>query len=82
MLLTPDTAVYRDDTAVPGHDLEGLLPRDADISLDGDVTVQQVVTLVNSQDEMGENTEIQVWGADTDIGVVADILVYRAVTGG
>jgi hypothetical protein len=80
VLVTPDTTVYRDETALPGNDLDGVLPKDADVSLDGEIVIDQVVTLVDSLDEAGENTEVQAWGTETGEGLVADVVVYRIVS--
>jgi hypothetical protein len=80
VLVTSDTAVYRDDTSLPGHDLDGVLPKDADVSLDGEIVIDQVVTLVDSLDEAGENTEVQAWGTGTGEGLVADVVVYRIMS--
>ena len=68
VVVTHDTILYREETEMPSPDKSG------------DKTVQQVVTPVDSLDELGKNTELQVWGRKTGDRVVAQVLVYRIVT--
>lgn len=67
-VVTHDTIIYREETEMPSP------------SKSGEVTVQQVVRPVDSLDELGKNTELQVWGRRSGDRVVADVLVYRIVT--
>ena len=76
--LTPATLVYRDET--PSQDMDSMLPEGFDLAVDIDILVQQIVTLVDSMDEIGGNSEIQVWGSSDGNVVVAEVLVYRIVT--
>ena len=72
VVITHETDVYREETEVPGEggrQLKG-----------GDHTVQQVVSPVDSLDELGKNTEVQVWGERRGDRVVADVFVYRIVS--
>ena len=67
-VVTHDTIIYREETEMPSP------------SKSGEVTVQQVVRPVDSLDELGKNTELQVRGRRSGDRVVADVLVYRIVT--
>ena len=69
-VVTHDTTLYRDETDIPGFD-EGK---------GGEITVQQVLEPVDSLEELGPNTELQVWGRRSGDRVIAEILVYRIVT--
>ncbi len=71
VVVTRDTVIYRDETETPN-------PRSADIE-SGEHTVQQVVEPVDSLDELGSNTELQVWGERRGDRVVAAVLAYRIV---
>ena len=77
--LTPDTVVYRDET--PRQDVEGTLPEGSDVAIDSDILVKQIVTLVDSTDEIGDDTEVAVWGTSDGDVVVAEVLVYRIISG-
>ena len=68
VVVTNGTAIYKEETEMPSP------------SKSGDQTVQQVVRPVDSLDELGKNTELQVWGRQSGDRVVADILVYRIVS--
>ena len=68
VVVTHDTIIYREETEMPSP------------GKGGDKTVQQVVRPVDSLDELGKNTELQVWGRKIGDRVVADLLVYRIVT--
>jgi len=68
VVVNADTAVYREDTAMPDlDDVEG-----------DEITIQQEVTRVASLD-VGEATELQVWGQRQGDHVVAEVLAYRNV---
>ncbi len=71
VVVTRDTLIYRDETETPD-------PSSADIE-SGEHTVQQIVRLVESLDELGSNTEVQVWGERRGDRVVAAVLAYRIV---
>jgi hypothetical protein len=43
----------------------------------GEVTIPQVITAVDSLDEIGDNTEIQAWGEQRGDRVIADVLVFK-----
>ena len=68
VVVTNGTAIYKEETEMPSP------------SKSGDQTVQQVVRPVDSLDELGKNTELQVWGRKSGDRVVADILVYKIVS--
>ena len=76
--LTHATVVYRDET--PTQDMDSMLPEGSDLTVDINILVQQIVTLVDSMDEIGGNSEVQVWGSSDSNVVVAEVLVYRIVT--
>ncbi|MCB9098049.1 MAG: hypothetical protein H6632_00810 [Anaerolineales bacterium] len=70
VVVTRDTTLYRDETEFP-------TPGQA---ASGEQSVQQIVTLVDSLDELGPNTknaELQIWGTRSGDRVVAQVLVYR-----
>ena len=70
VVVTHDTILYRDETDIPGFgDGKG-----------GEITVRQQLEPVGSLDELGPNTELQVWGRRSGDRVIAEILVYRIVT--
>jgi hypothetical protein len=71
VVVVHDTLIYRDETEMP---LGGL---GADKS--GEHTIQQVIVPVDSLEELGKNTELQVWGELRGGRVVAEVLVYRIV---
>ncbi len=47
----------------------------------GEMTIQQVIRPADSPEEMGENSELQVWGERRGERVVAEVLVFRVVEG-
>lgn len=67
-VVTHDTVIYRDVTEIEVTD-EGRQR--------GQQVIQQVVQPVDSSEEVGENTELQVWGQRRGDRVVAEVLVYR-----
>jgi hypothetical protein len=69
VVVTGETAVYRDET-----DMSQIEPGAAE---SGEVTIPQVITAVDSLDEIGDNTEIQAWGERRGDRVIADVLVYK-----
>ena len=71
VVVTHETVIYREETELPGEGGRKLKG--------GDQVVQQTVRLVESLDELGKNTEVQVWGVRRGNRVVAEILVYRIV---
>ena len=66
-----DTLIYSDET-----DIQGGEPGSQE---SGEKRIQQVVKLADSLDEVGPNTELQVWGQRRGDRVVAEVLVYRVV---
>lgn len=80
VLLTSDTAIYRDETGLSMHDIQDLLPEGTDASIDLEMTIQQLVALVDSREEIGESTELQVWTRKVGDDLVADVVVYRIVS--
>lgn len=66
-----DTIVYRDETEMPTTDPETMKS--------GEKTIQQVIRPVDSLEEIGQNTELQVWGAKRGDRVVAEVIVYHIV---
>ena len=71
VVVTHDTVIYSDETDIHG---DGSAPQES-----GEKTIQQVIKLVDSLDEVGPNTELQVWGERRGDRVVAEVLVYRVV---
>ena len=80
VLLGPDTVVYREETVMPGGNVEELLPKDANVSLESEIVIQQTVARVDSWGDIGESTEIQAWGRKQGNAIVADVLVYRELS--
>ena len=68
VVVTNRTTIYKEVTEIPSP------------TKSGDQSVQQVVRPVDSLDELGKNTELQVWGRQSGDRVVADILVYKIVS--
>lgn len=73
VVVTRDTVIYRDETDMsfgePGS------------RKSGEMTIQQVIRPIDSLEEIGENTELQIWGEKRGDRVVAQVLVYRIVGG-
>ncbi len=67
VVVTHETVLYQEETEMPSP------------SKSGDYTIQQVIKLVDSLDEIGKNTELQVWDRRSGDRVVAEVLVYRSV---
>ena len=70
VVISGATTIYRDVTDLdlqPSKDLQG------------EITIQQVVEAIDSQDGIGENTELQVWGQQQDGRIVAEVLVFHNV---
>ena len=74
VVVTPDTALFREDTEMPGHDIG-----DA-VFQSGRIVIQQIVSPVDSLDGLGRNVEVQVWGTEQGDALVAEVLVYREIT--
>lgn len=66
-----DTVVYREETEMPTANPEEMKS--------GEITIQQVIRPVDSLEEIGQNTELQVWGTKRGDRVVAEVVVYRIV---
>jgi hypothetical protein len=71
VVVTRDTVIYSDETDIHGGELSS---RES-----GEKTIQQVIKPVDSLDEIGPNTELQVWGERRGDRLVAEVLVYRVV---
>jgi hypothetical protein len=71
VVVTRDTVIYSDETDIHGGELGS---RES-----GEKTIQQVIKPVDSLDEIGPNTELQVWGERRGDRLVAEVLVYRVV---
>jgi hypothetical protein len=71
VVVTRDTVIYSDETDISG---DGSAPQES-----GEKTIQQVIKPIDSLDEVGPNTELQVWGERRGDRVVAAVLVYRVV---
>ena len=71
VVVTHETMIYRDETEIPGFD--------DTVAKGGEQSVQQVIIPVDSLDELGKNTELQVWGRRSGDRVVAEVLVFRIV---
>ena len=80
VLLGPDTVVYREETVMPGGNLEELLPKDTNVSLESEIVIQQVVAPVDGWGDIGVSAEIQAWGRTQGNAIVADVVVYRELT--
>ena len=74
VVLTQDTMLFREDTEMPGEDMG-----DA-VFQSGRIVIQQIVSSVDTIDGLGKNIEVQVWGAERDGVLVAEVLVYREIT--
>ena len=70
VVVTPDTIIYRDETEIPVGE-----PGEQS----GERTIQQVVKLIHSLEEVGKNFELQVWGERRGDRVVAEVLVYKSL---
>lgn len=66
-----DTILYRDETEMPTLNPETMKS--------GEKTIQQVIRPVDSLEEIGQNTELQVWGTKRGDRVAAEVIVYRIV---
>ena len=71
VVVTRDTIIYRDET--------DMSPGDPSSWKSGEMTIQQEIKPADSLEEVGENTELQVWGERRGDRVVAEVLVYRIV---
>ena len=69
VVITDETLVYKDDTRIVLDDPEAAAE-------DGSATVQRTVILVESLDDMAENTEVKIWGSWDGDRVIADVLVF------
>ena len=74
VVFTPDTALFREDTEMPGHDIGDT------VFQSGRIVIQQIVSPVDSLDGLGKNVEVQVWGTEQGDTLVAEVLVYREIT--
>ena len=72
VVITADTLIYKDitDLAISG------------VVESGERSIQQTVRLVDSVDEIGENSELEVWGEKRGDRIVADVLVFGPLAGG
>jgi len=69
VVTTRDTIIYRDETDIsPG----ALGSRKS-----GEIAIEQVIRPTDSLEEVGEHTELQVWGDRRGDRVVAEVVVYR-----
>ena len=73
VVVTHDTILYREETEFPS-------PKPGK-DKSRDITIVQAIEPVDSLDEVGENTELQVWGTKRGDRIVAEVLVYRIVDG-
>ena len=71
VVVTRNTVIYRDETDIS---VEPVGSRES-----GEKTIQQVVKPVDSLDEVGENTELQVWGERRGDRIVSEVLAYRSL---
>jgi endonuclease YncB( thermonuclease family) len=71
VVVSRDTIVYRDETEMPTANPETMKS--------GEQKIQQVIRPVDSLEESGQNTELQVWGTKRGDRVVAEVIVYRIV---
>jgi hypothetical protein len=73
VVVTRDTIIYREETEIS--------PDSSGSRKSGEMTIQQVIKPADSLEEVGENSELQVWGERRGDRVVAEVLVYRLVEG-
>lgn len=73
VVYTRDTILYRDETEMPIAE-PGKMKS-------GERTIQQQVVPADSLEEIGKNTELQVWGRKSGDRIVAEVIVYRVVEG-
>jgi len=73
VVVTRDTIIYQDET--------DMSPGDPSSWKSGEKIIQQEIKLADSLEDIGENTELQVWGERRGDRVVAEVLVYRIVEG-
>jgi hypothetical protein len=73
VVFTRDTAIYVDETEMP--EIEPGQTKS------GERTIQQVIRPAASLEEIGKNTELQVWGRKSGDRVIAEVIVYRIVDG-
>jgi hypothetical protein len=69
VVVTRDTIIYWDETEISTGD-----PSERK---SGELTIQQVIRPIDSLEEVGKNTELQVWGERRGDRVVAEVLVYQ-----
>jgi hypothetical protein len=72
VVVTGDTIIYEDTTE---HLLGG--PGELPPSENGEVVIQQIVTLVDSLEDIVKDAEVTVWGVRSGDRVIAHTLVYR-----
>lgn len=72
VVISNDTLIYRDVT-----DLSGPSPTES-----GEREIQQQVKQVDSAEDIGQNTEIEVWGERRGDRVFAATVVFGAIAGG
>jgi hypothetical protein len=72
IVISPDTIIYKDVT-----DLSVDQPTES-----GEREIVQAIRQVESADEIGENTEIEVWGEQRGDRIFADVLVFGPLAGG
>ena len=68
-----DTTIYRDETEMP--------TLDPGTTKSGERTIQQIIRPAESIEEIGKNTELQVWGRRRGDRVIAEVIVYRIMDG-
>ncbi len=73
VVYTRDTILYRDETEMPIAE-PGKMKS-------GERTIQQTIAPADSLEEIGQNTELQVWGRKSGDRIVAKVIVYRIVEG-
>lgn len=71
VVYTRDTLLYRDETEMPIAE-PGKMKS-------GEQTIQQRIVPASSLEEIGQNTELQVWGRKSGDRIVAEVIVYRVV---
>jgi hypothetical protein len=73
VVTTRDTILYRDETEMPLAE-PGKMKS-------GEHTIQQKIVPADSLEDIGQNTELQVWGRKRGDRIVAEVIVYRIVDG-
>ncbi len=72
VVITPDTIIYKDVTDFAQNQM----------NKSGEQTIQQLVRAVGSLEDIGTNSELEVWGEKRGDRIVAEIVVFGPLAGG